>query len=70
MLPSTPQKVTSKQTSLVNQLQCSLLGPDDNTSARVIDDETRKKAPAAAKELVATLEVPTDVVMRYAWEVM
>ena len=70
MAPTTPQQVTSHQSALVNKLQSFLCSSNDHESARLIDDETRKKALAAAKELVATLEVPTDVVMRYAWEVI
>lgn len=33
------------------------------------DKDPRQKALAIAQRLVATLENPDDVVMRYAWEV-
>lgn len=34
------------------------------------DKDPRQKALAIAQSLVATLEKPNDVVMRYAWEVL
>ena len=68
MAPSIHEHAISpQQVALAKQLHQSLVISDEST---VIDDSARKKALAAAKELVATLELPTDVVMRYAWEVI
>ena len=62
-----PNQVFLRQHALLKQLQLSLGSPD--ASSKVFNDKTRNQALAAAKELVTTLELPTDVVMRYAWEV-
>lgn len=53
--------------SLIQQIQhaSNSLG----TSKGDVNENSRKKTLLLAKELVATLEKPEDVIMRYAFEV-
>ncbi len=41
-----------------------------DTFGYLADEGSRKQALAIAQSLVAALEKPEDVVMRYAWEVL
>ena len=40
-----------------------------DTFSHLTEDKSRKRALAIAQGVVAALEKPEDVVMRYAWEV-
>ena len=68
MSPPIPGPVTTQQvSSLLQELQPPKVS---DASKDQLDEASRKQMLAAAKKLVAALEQPTDVIMRYAWEVL
>ncbi len=58
---------TQDVSSLIQKIQQASVNLSATQGA--IDEGSRKKTLSLAKELVAALEKPEDVVMRYAFEV-
>lgn len=56
-------------TSLVQHLEVASKIVDDDAGSVAVDESARMQALELAKKLVARLEKPEEVILRYAWEV-